>query len=405
MAEDRAVSLFREYLQIRSVSSVDKPPMEYDACIDFLTKMAKEIGLPYRIIEVNKDPKREVFLMTWEGRDPKLPAVLLNSHYDVVPVFPEFWTHEPFSAYKDESGDIYARGTQDMKSVTIQYIEAVRKLKEQGYRPLRTVHLSMVPDEEVTGRLGMGKFVDSEEFKRLNLGLALDEGLANTSDNFTVFYGERSPWWARITCTGDPGHGSRFITNTAAEKVRKVINSALGFRDQQEQRLKDDSTLRLGDVTTCNLTIIEGGVQFNVVPTEMKLSFDIRVTPNMMSTMDAEIKRWCTEAGSGVTYEFEQKFVGNMVTPLSDDNPWWSAFLSACDAMNMKIEKEIFPAATDSRFLRSNGLPAIGFSPMNNTPILLHDNNERLNEKIFLKGIDIYCKIISAVADVPANGV
>ena len=61
---------------------------------------------------------------------------------------------------------------------------------------------------------------------------------------------------------------------------------------------------------------------------------------------------------------------------------------------------EIFPAGTDSRFIREVGIPAFGFSPMPNTPILLHDHNEFLNENIFLKGIDIFCDIISEVAQV-----
>ena len=38
---------------------------------------------------------------------------------------------------------------------------------------------------------------------------------------------------------------------------------------------------------------------------------------------------------------------------------------------------------------------------MNNTPILLHDHNEFLNEKIFLKGIDILYKIILDLANNP----
>ena len=46
------------------------------------------------------------------------------------------------------------------------------------------------------------------------------------------------------------------------------------------------------------------------------------------------------------------------------------------------------------------GLPALGFSPMNNTPILLHDHDEFLNEKVFLRGIQIYKKIIPAIANV-----
>ena len=46
------------------------------------------------------------------------------------------------------------------------------------------------------------------------------------------------------------------------------------------------------------------------------------------------------------------------------------------------------------------GIPAIGFSPMNNTPILLHEHNEFLNEDVYLRGIDIYCQIIPALASV-----
>jgi len=35
---------------------------------------------------------------------------------------------------------------------------------------------------------------------------------------------------------------------------------------------------------------------------------------------------------------------------------------------------------------------------MNHTPILLHDHNEFLNEKIFLRGVDIYYELIPALA-------
>lgn len=62
--------------------------------------------------------------------------------------------------------------------------------------------------------------------------------------------------------------------------------------------------------------------------------------------------------------------------------------------------QRVFPGATDSRFLRSFGIPALGFSPINNTPILLHDHNEYLRADTYLRGIEIYKKVIAAVADV-----
>ena len=89
----------------------------------------------------------------------------------------------------------------------------------------------------------------------------------------------------------------------------------------------------------------------------------------------------------------------------------------------MKIKCEIFPAGTDCRFLRevkhdfSNyketilickkkmhfyfqiGLPALGFSPINLTPILLHDHNEFIEESVFLRGIPIYEAIIPTLGN------
>lgn len=66
--------------------------------------------------------------------------------------------------------------------------------------------------------------------------------------------------------------------------------------------------------------------------------------------------------------------------------------------LGVDIEPEIFPASTDSRFLRELGIPALGFSPMRNTPILLHDHNEYIDEGIFLEGIGVYERLVTALA-------
>lgn len=40
----------------------------------------------------------------------------------------------------------------------------------------------------------MKKFVLTDSFKALNVGFALDEGMANPGEEFIVFNGERSIW-------------------------------------------------------------------------------------------------------------------------------------------------------------------------------------------------------------------
>ncbi|XP_072136836.1 aminoacylase-1B-like isoform X2 [Mobula birostris] len=362
--EHPAVGLFREYLRIRTVH----PQPDYDSAIEFLERLGTELGLSCTKIEVS--PGYRILILTWEGTDPKLKSILLNSHMDVVPVFEEHWKFDPFSAQKDEEGNIYGRGAQDMKCVTIQYIEAIRRLK--GRRFPRTIHLSMVP------------------------------GLANPGDAFTAFYGERISWWVTVRCPGSPGHGSRFIENTAGEKLRRVLNSFLDFREKEKKRLNQSACLTLGDVTTINLTSLNGGVAFNIVPDELTASFDIRIPPTVdLKAFEEQMKEWCQDAGEGVLCEFFQKNMNKKLTSIDQSDPWWSAFSNACLQMGMTVQTEIFSAATDSRFIREMGYPAIGFSPMNHTPILLHDHNEHLNERVFLTGIDIYSNLISALAQVP----
>ena len=39
------------------------------------------------------------------------------------------------------------------------------------------------------------------------------------------------------------------------------------------------------------------------------------------------------------------------------------------------------------------------FSPMVNTPILLHDHNEFVNQATFLNGVTTYCAIITAMIE------
>ncbi|GKE05621.1 aminoacylase-1 isoform X2, partial [Tanacetum coccineum] len=88
-----------------------------------------------------------------------------------------------------------------------------------------------------------------------------------------------------------------------------------------------------------------------------------------------------------------------ILTAHDSSNPWWSLIEGAIHKANGKFGKpEIFPASTDARYFRLKGVPAIGFSPMANTPILLHDHNEFLNKEEYLKGIDVYVSIIKDFA-------
>uniref|UniRef100_A0A8C0IUL2 N-acyl-aliphatic-L-amino acid amidohydrolase n=1 Tax=Chelonoidis abingdonii TaxID=106734 RepID=A0A8C0IUL2_CHEAB len=377
--EHPSVTLFREYLRLKTV----QPEPNYDVAVRFLERIAAELGLGCQKVEVF--PGRVVTIMTWQGTDPQLRSILLNSHTDVVPVFEEHWTHDPFEAFKDSQGNIYARGAQDMKCVSIQYIEAIRRLKAEGKRFPRTVHMTFVPDEEIGGVKGMELFVKRPEFQALNVGFTLDEGLANPTDAFTVFYGEKCVWWIKVKCEGNPGHGSQFIENTAAEKLVREVALFWGVRGLAW--LSQRPHLTLGDVTSINMTMLSGGVSFNVVPSELSAAFDIRIPPTVnLQAFEEQLTVWCRAAGEGVTYKFYQKYMDQTVTFTEESDPWWKAFSGALTLPLTALQA---------------GHPALGFSPMNHTPVLLHDHNEYLNERVFLRGIEIYACLLTSLASVP----
>lgn len=51
-----------------------------------------------------------------------------------------------------------------------------------------------LPDEEIGGKLGMGSFVKTDEFKKMNVGVSLDEGAPWPGPVSPIFYAERATW-------------------------------------------------------------------------------------------------------------------------------------------------------------------------------------------------------------------
>ncbi|KAK9500208.1 hypothetical protein O3M35_001510 [Rhynocoris fuscipes] len=388
--EHRAVKYFREYLRIPTVH----PDVEYDDCVKFLESLGTDCGLKCTIHGTSKKP---IVLLTWQGTDKNAGSILLNSHMDVVPADKTRWTHDPFEAFKDESGNIYGRGSQDTKEIGIQYVEAIRCLIEEGIQPKRTVYISYVPDEEIGGIEGMGSFINTNEFQNLNIEFALDEGGACPENKLIIFNDERCTAHLKITCKGPTGHGSLLFENTAGEKLVKVLDELMNFRESQVMAVSKlpHPLLYLSYVTTVNLTKVEGGVQNNVVPPELSMTYDVRLSVN---TDHEEFFDWikaiCSNAGKDVTYEILEYNPKAPKTETDESNRFWMAIKEALDEMNVEYNVVGCPGATDARFVRRVGIPALGLSPMKNTPILLHSDNEMLNEKVFLEGIDIYKNII-----------
>ncbi|KAF5293043.1 hypothetical protein FQR65_LT11035 [Abscondita terminalis] len=338
-----------------------------EPCLDFLRKQAEEIGLDFAVYRPLPDKPHAV--LTWIGREPTLPTIILNSHMDVVPVFKEYWSHKPFDADVDENGVIYARGVQDVKYLGVQYLEAIRRLKLRGFCPKRTVHVTFVSEEELAGQCGMKLFVKTPEFKALNAGFALDEGMPSADKIALVIYEEKRNWKFKIRCPEMITCNDNFFAEngTAGEKVQRVLKNFYDFRSRE------------GDVK------------------EFVITFDSRVPVQKFASYRALVKTWCKEAGDGVTIEDIVNDEPPPHTNLDASNIFWVAFKTAMDLMGIEIKPRVFPANADARFLRSVGVPTIGYSNLFNIEIRAHGHDEYLPSQEFLQGISRFEQIIPAI--------
>ncbi|KAB2091344.1 hypothetical protein ES319_A03G185100v1 [Gossypium barbadense] len=301
------ISRFQRYLQVNT----SQPSPDYQKSTHFILSQADSLSLQSQLIEFVQG--KPIVLLQWPGSDPSLPSILLNSHTDVVPSEYSKWVHPPFGAHIDEQGNIFARGSQDMKCVGMQYLEAIRRLRSSGFCPKRSLYLSFVPDEEIDSRDGAEMLASSYVFKNMNVDIVLDEGLASPNENYRVFYGERAPWWLVIKSNGAPGHGAKLYENSAMENLFKSIESIRRFRASQFDLVKAGLKAE-GEVISVNMAVLKAGTPsptgfvMNLQPSEAEAGFDIRIPPiGDLESLEKQIAEEWAPALRNMTFEFKAK--------------------------------------------------------------------------------------------------
>ncbi|XP_022814274.1 aminoacylase-1-like isoform X4 [Spodoptera litura] len=355
--DDPAVKLFREYLQIDTSKAEN-----IQTGLDFWIHQANDVGLPYAVYSPAGKP---IFVATLEGSDPSLPSIMLNSHMDVVTVDASEWKYPPFAAYMDENGDIYARGAQDTKDIAIQYLEAIKRLKNDNVTLPRTLHITIMTDEESGSAQGMRVFVNTTEFKTLNVGFALDEGQTTPGDTILASFVDKRAWSICFTIRGVGGHGSLMPDGTAMDN---------------------------------------GGLAKNVIATEIKAIMDMRLAtdanPKDIETM---INSWLRAAGNNNSVTYLRHDTESGITSVDSTNPFWVSMQSTLSGMGIRLEPVVKAAMSDATYLRNKGIPTLGFATKTKTIPRLHAKDEYQNVETFLRGIDIYTEVLKGLANVPSS--
>ncbi|CAH0702372.1 unnamed protein product [Spodoptera exigua] len=360
--------------------------------IDFWVRQANEVGLPYTVYAPAGKP---IFVATLEGSDPSLPSIMLNSHMDVVTVDETEWMYPPFAGYMDANGDIFGRGTQDTKDISIQYLEALRKFKKDNITLARTIHLTVMPDEESGGKNGIKAFIKTKQFKALNIGFALDEGLASGDDTMIATYVDRRPWQMRFTVHGQGGHGSSIAEETAAEKLYKLTDTIMAYREIQKDIMRAKNATDYSGFNSININMFDGGQAPNIIPSKLSLVVDMRLAPEAdADEIQALVDSWLRETGNGTELSYIRHEKVSLPTVLDDSNQYWVTLRNTLNNMGITVRSMVCPATSDIMNLRNLGIPALGFTAKSNTISRIHAKNEYINVETFLRGIEIYTELI-----------
>ncbi|KXN66406.1 Zn-dependent exopeptidase [Conidiobolus coronatus NRRL 28638] len=387
----RLIQSLSTYISFETVSN----DHNYSGASAWLVDYLKEIGLTTQVIKCNEE--KPIIVGTWHGKDPSLKSIMLNSHYDVVPVTREYWKTDPFQAtLRKVNGShvIFGRGSQDNKSLGVILLEAIRSLKLSNFESKRSIHLTFVPDEEIGGSDGMQCLVTSPQFKAMNVGLELDEGAPSEGSNAMIYYGERANWILNVTANGDTGHSSKFINNLAISKLSKFINLAELYRKEQAELSK---TIELGKLTTINLVKIGGGTANNVVPDTLWAIYNIRVTPTFgPNKVKSLLNNWALK--SQVKLDFI-KSTDPTVSPNDSKAQYYRTILDLNKELNITTNATILRGTTDASHLRFLGIPSYGLNPCTNTPSTSHDHNEFITVSCLQEGFNYYSKLISKLSN------
>src|SRR5258708_791706 len=217
--EQRFRELYKELVETNTTLSVG-------SCTLAAERMAarlKAAGFPDSDLHpftAPEHPKEGGLVAIYPGRDPKLKAILLLAHIDVVEAKREDWTRDPFKLV-EENGYFYARGASDDKAEAAIWIDTLIRYRSEKYQPRRTLKVALTCGEETAGAFNGADWLTRNRRDLIDAAFALNEGAAgelDTSGNrvaMEVEAGEKFPQNYRLEVTNRGGHSSRPVKDNA----------------------------------------------------------------------------------------------------------------------------------------------------------------------------------------------
>jgi acetylornithine deacetylase/succinyl-diaminopimelate desuccinylase-like protein len=369
---------------------------------------------------------RANFVARLRAVNPSKPPVLIMGHMDVVGADTAKWETDPF--VPTVKGDyLYGRGAIDDKGMLAAAAAVLQQLAAGRARLTRDVIFLATAAEE-GGDVGIDEVVQKHLDLIKDAEFALNEGgRVRVQDGFVrtvnVQTTEKVSYNVVATATGPSGHGSVPLPNNALAALARAVSrvhewqapvklnetTRLYFarlatieKDTALRRAMEQLSAAQADAaqvgaaaqvlsreplynavlrTGQSLTLLTGGIRSNVIPSEGRATFNVRVLPD---DDVREIVREMQRAGGEAQVTFR---LTRAVQPAPPPSPVTTALFRSMEAAAKAMEPRttVIPfmstGATDGAVLRAKGIPTYGILPMPlrmEDELRMHGDNERV---------------------------
>ena len=215
-------------------------------------------------------------------------GVILSGHSDVVPVKGQNWHTDPFELIDKGDGNLYGRGSCDMKGFIACCLAVLPELVKTTLK--KPIYFAFSYDEEV-GCLGapdLIKHIQVTYNEKPKYAIIGEPTLMNS------IVGQKGIYILDVYVNGSAGHSSRILNEVSA--VHEAARLVIWLENKMHQLVKggtsDDrfsppfSTLHVGQ--------INGGIASNVIADNAYFSIDIRTIPkDNLEAIVEEFKTHC----------------------------------------------------------------------------------------------------------------
>jgi succinyl-diaminopimelate desuccinylase len=263
-----------------AIPTENPPGTAYRACADLLAGELAAIGVEPTLVEVPDDRPGQA-----GGQGGRLPGYCLlgyhgagaevlyfHGHYDVVPA-----SRREQLQPEVQRGNLFGRGSSDMKSGLAAMIAAVKAIKACGIELRGRIGLVMVPDEETGGWRGSRYLDQAGLLGQGGIGMLTPEPTGGV-----VWNANRGAISLRVTVKGKPAHvGLHYQGVNAFTRMLAAADALSGLeREVAGRRTRFGITPEASRASILMMGgEVSGGTNFNLVPAECTFTVDRRINP------------------------------------------------------------------------------------------------------------------------------